>query len=322
MYLGELNHTRYQPSRLALGCEPLGGTDWGNVDISNVRQAVRYAYANGITTFDTADVYGLGRSEEELAVALGQDRHDAFIVTKFGVRWELHDNGRRATTYKDLRPDYIEKALEASLRRLKLEAIPLYLVHWPDGHTPIEDVLAKLVKFVESGKILNYGLSNFSLEEFGLASQEYPIHALECQYNLIDRRNLDAIKFAKGLKAATFAYGPLAQGLLTGKYSEATQFSDNDRRHRLESFQQINWDAFERLRSELDMLASSLQCSTSQVALAWILSDVTVDCVIVGAKNPEQVGVNIGALDIQIAKADQHNLETLASEVFSVNQDV
>ena len=93
-----LNYTYYKPSRLAIGCEPLGGVDWGNYDLDDVRKAVAAAIDNGITAFDTADVYGLGKSEEELSKALGKDRHKAFIISKFGIRWETNHISQRSYT--------------------------------------------------------------------------------------------------------------------------------------------------------------------------------------------------------------------------------
>ena len=156
-----LNYSYYPPSRLTIGCEPLGGNDWGKYDVGEVRKTISMAIDYGITSFDTADVYGLGKSEEELSKALGEDRHKAFIISKVGVRWEKNVKSQRSKTFKDSSPEYIRTALENSLRRLRVEAIPLYMVHWPDKKSSNNNVMECLESLKVSGKILNYGISNF-----------------------------------------------------------------------------------------------------------------------------------------------------------------
>jgi aryl-alcohol dehydrogenase-like predicted oxidoreductase len=148
-------------SRIIFGCEALGGTDWGKVDVPAVQAAVAHAWDRGINTFDVADVYGLGRAETALAEALGPRRHDAVIITKFGVNWRQGKNGGRAETFRDASPAHAKKAAENSLRRLKIDCIPLYLVHWPDPRTPLADTRAALEELKAAGKIRRYGLSNF-----------------------------------------------------------------------------------------------------------------------------------------------------------------
>src|ERR1035438_3561954 len=125
-------------SRIGFGCEQLGGTDWGDVAPRSVANAVRRALELGVNFFDTADTYGLGTSERALASALGDDRHAVIIATKFGVNWKSDPNGGRAKTYFDCSPKRVEEALEGSLRRLRIERIPLYFVHWPDPMTPLK----------------------------------------------------------------------------------------------------------------------------------------------------------------------------------------
>ena len=142
----KLGNTDLNVSRIILGCEPLGGTDWGDFNLEDAKNAVRHALELGINTFDVADVYGLGQAEEVLAEALGQRRHDSIIITKFGVNWRTSEFQARAETFRDASPKHVRSALEASLRRLKIEYIPLYLIHWPDPNTPIEDTIEALLQ--------------------------------------------------------------------------------------------------------------------------------------------------------------------------------
>jgi aryl-alcohol dehydrogenase-like predicted oxidoreductase len=138
--------TTRELSPLCFGCEPLGGTDWGGVDVAEIGLAIDHALDLGIDFFDTADVYGLGLSEERLAEALGTRRHDVVIATKGGVSWSRPGPQLRATVTYDSSPQYLRTAVENSLRRLRLDVLPIYYIHWPDPKTPIGATFAELEK--------------------------------------------------------------------------------------------------------------------------------------------------------------------------------
>ena len=143
-------------SRLAFGCWAMGGHGYGTVDDAESIAAVKKALELGINFFDTADVYGFGHSERILSEALDSRRHDVVIATKFGVSWD--DSGK---TRKDCSPKRLVEALEGSLRRLRVECIPLYQIHWHDGITPVPDLMETLLRCREAGKIRYIGCSNF-----------------------------------------------------------------------------------------------------------------------------------------------------------------
>src|SRR5690606_37356832 len=145
-------------SVFCFGCEPLGGTDWGDIDLAECENAVRHAYERGVRFFDTADVYGLGASEERLSRALAGNRFEAMIATKGGVRWSS-DEGGRARTWRDLDPAYLRGAVDDSLRRLRIDSIGLYYLHWPDERTDLRETLECLAEMKLSGKIQRIGLS-------------------------------------------------------------------------------------------------------------------------------------------------------------------
>jgi aryl-alcohol dehydrogenase-like predicted oxidoreductase len=149
-------------SRLCFGCEPLGGIDWGVVDVAGIGSAIDRALDLGIDFFDTADVYGLGLSEERLSQTLGHRRHDVVIATKGGVSWSTPTSQSRASITRDSSPSYLRTAVENSLRRLRLDVLPIYYVHWPDPSTPIEATFAELEKLRTEGKIGSLGCSNYS----------------------------------------------------------------------------------------------------------------------------------------------------------------
>ena len=313
MTLSQLHHSGYPPSRMSFGCEQLGGSDWGNYHVSDIRSAIRCAFDMGVTVFDTADVYGLGRSEIELSKALGEHRNSCFIITKFGLQWRRDSPGGRAQIVNNTNPQYLRTTLEASLRRLKIDAIPLYLVHWPDVNTPLYETLETLSRMVRQGKILNYGLSNFDVTSLKYAVTEFEISAIECPYNLIEWKDShDLLRYAKTQGLASFSYGPLVQGLLSGKYTSNSQFNVNDRRHRLPQFSENSWIRNSVILSALSKVSLKYEKSISQCAIRWVLDSGLVDSVIFGAKSRVQVAHNVEALDWTLADTDIQELNQAA----------
>jgi aryl-alcohol dehydrogenase-like predicted oxidoreductase len=308
-------NTIYPLSKLTFGCEPLGGTDWGKIDIPEIRKSIEFAFDNGINVFDVADVYGLGNAEIELSKALGLKIKDVFIITKFGVRWDYNENGNRASTYKDSSPKYMVQALESSLSRLRLDCIPLYLIHWPDNNTKLDETIESLEKVKSEGKILNYGISNFFNFKIESLFTKYKISAFQGPLNLIDfKRAINVFNSAKKVGVTTFSYGPLAQGLLTGKFNQFTKFEIDDRRSRLPHFQSEEWDMNNKILEVLSSISSNYNKSISQIAIRWVIDNCSIDSVITGAKNISQVRSNLETLDFILEKND---IELLNKDVGS-----
>jgi aryl-alcohol dehydrogenase-like predicted oxidoreductase len=282
-------------SRVALGCELLGGTDWGVVDLEEVVATVRRAYDSGVTVFDTADVYGLGRSETVLSRALGKRISDVIVITKGGIAWDAIGDGR-AETRRDLSPEYLRRAVEASLRRLGIDQIPLYLAHWPDGVHPVEQVVANLIELREMGLIAAFGLSNFSVADLSQRDVIDAIDAIELEHNLL-RQSSSAISLADRADKPSFLYGALAQGMLTGKYRPGTQFPTSDRRHRLSQFTRPG----DRDRQVIDSVieaAVELETTPSQIAIRWVLQSSARACAVVGARTRSQLDDNVRAVEL------------------------
>lgn len=283
-------------SRLAFGCEPLGGTDWGPVDLPAAEAAVRHALECGITLFDVADVYGLGQAEERLSAALGPYRHQVTIITKGGINWTHQPGQQRARTFCDSSPRHLRAAVEASLRRLRLECLPLYLVHWPDPQTPLAETFGTLQQLQQEGKLRYFGVSNFSLELLQASYPAYALAAVECQYNLLDTTAEQHILPFCQQQPGVLAYGPLAQGLLTGKYDNTTRFGPDDRRHRLPHFQPDQLPRTLALLERLREVAAAYGTTPTQVALRWVLDRPEMSCAIAGARSPAQVAQNSTAM--------------------------
>jgi len=306
-----LGCTDVRISRVGMGGCPLGGHGWGPTSEQDSICAVKHAIELGVNFFDTADCYGLGRSEELLSLALGNRRHEVTIATKFGIRW---DNQHR--TWKDTSPKYVRQALYASLRRLRLDCIPLYYIHWPDDQTPIEETLHELVRCQQEGKIRWIGLSNFSVNMLTSMKSTSNITSIQLQMSLVDQQAaLEFIDVSPKMNSTLVTWGSLAQGLLTGKYGLSTTFSETDRRIRYDNFQGSKFTTNLRLVDTLCKVAKRLEKSPAQVALRWLLDTPGVGCVLFGAKTPEQVSENLGALGWSLPEQEYLELETAGQQV-------
>jgi aryl-alcohol dehydrogenase-like predicted oxidoreductase len=277
-------------SRVGLGGCPLGGFGWGTVDDEDAVAAVRQAFDCGINFFDTADIYGLGHSERLLAKALGPNRGSVVIASKFGVR---RVNGKMI---RDSSPAWLRTAVEESLRRLGIESIPLYYIHWPDANTPISETIGELKRIRQSGKIQAFGVSNFSVAQIVEAHDVAPISAVQGQLSLIDQAVArPLLAELPRLHLPLVTWGSLAHGLLTGKYDGLSQFADDDRRSRYPNFQSPKLCANLRVVGQLRQEAVNLQITPAQVAIRWLLDTPGVGCVLFGAKRREQVLENAAA---------------------------
>jgi myo-inositol catabolism protein IolS len=292
-------------TRLGMGCWAIGGHGWGYVDDDDSVKSIRFALNNGINFFDTADVYGLGKSERILCKSLGESRKKVIIASKGGVRWDI--SGR---TYKDMSPSYLRQAVEGSLKRLELECIPLYYIHWPDNKTPISDAVGTLGLLKKEGKIGAIGVSNFSLEQLEEAIRTERIHVIQMQYNILQKKNiLDFIPICKSNNIRLVAWGALADGLLTGKFRTETQFNNDDHRSRSPEFQGEKYVQNLQIIENLKIISSLRGVTLSQMALRWVFDSLDFSCALFGAKTEKQVSENLGANGWQLTKKELSEIE-------------
>lgn len=303
----KLGRSDLEVSRIGVGCEQLGGADWGRFGLDEAVKGVRRAVELGVNFFDTADVYGLGQSEEVLSKALGDFRRQAVIATKFGVNWRYKDGVQRAETFKDCSPRRVVEALEASLRRLKLDCIPLYQIHWPDPDTALEDTLAALLKCCDAGKVRYIGCSNFSVNTL-IETEEVGeiIASLQIPYSLLERdAETKQLAFCRqSSNIGVIAYGALGQGLLTGKYGANDRFPSSDRRSRLKLFQKNNLETNLGVVERVRKVARRYSKLPAQVAIRWVLEQPGVTVALAGVKSAKQSEENFCALGWQIATED------------------
>lgn len=290
-----LQNTDLRVSRFCMGGCPMGGYGWGNVQESELIAAVHSALDSGVNFFDTADTYGLGQSELTLAKGLGAHRREVVIETKFGVRV-----GTGGTVY-DNSPEYIQSALEESLRRLNTDYIDIYTIHYRDGRTPIAEVVDTLEQLKGEGKIRYYGLSNIHGEgmnelrpyvgKFVCCQDEL---SLACRKNEVDLRTVQT-----ELSVTPMTWGSLGQGILTGKYDKDTVFGSDDRRSR-EIYVNFHGEKLTRnlrIVEVLKKISAQREKSIPSCAIRWILDTLPESVVIAGVKRPGQLVANIEAMD-------------------------
>ena len=301
-----LQNSDLRVSRICMGGCPMGQYGWGKVQEKELINAVSAALERGINLFDTADTYGLGTSEKTLAKALAGKRDKAVIADKFGVRVE---NGH---TFYDNSPEWIEKALAGSLKRLRTDCIDLYQIHYRDNVTPIGAVVESLERMKEKGYIRYYGLSNIhqdDLEE--LRQYKGSFVSIQNEYSLACRKNEeDIFRLREELVVTPMTWGSLGQGILTGKYNKDSVFGKDDRRSR---DVYVNFHGKKLLKNlqiveEIKKIGENHGKAPAAVAIRFILDHIPESVVLCGAKNPRQIIFNAEGADWRLEKDE---LETL-----------
>lgn len=298
-------------SRLGFGCAALSGYDYGPIDEAEAIRAIRRAHDLDVTLFDTADVYGFGRSEELLSEALGNARDKVVVATKGGIAWDA-----RGRTRRDASPRHLRDALDASLARLKLEAVSLYQVHWLDDRTPLGDVVETLSSFQREGKVVHAGICNVGPEDLSVAQAHGRLECLQLPLSLVEREHGDGLEAAARIHGmGTLAYNVLGQGLLTGATPDPATLHSSDLRFRSHLFQQPAYTHGRRAYEQLTEEAEALARSPAQLAIRWVLEQEHVTAALVGAKTRRQVEDNAGAVGWSIDRATLRRLDGLGPRV-------
>ena len=303
----KLGLTDLKISRIGFGCWAIGGYGWGKVNDRDSIATIRKALDLGINFFDTADVYGFGYSEEILSKALGNQKKKVVIATKFGVKWDK--SGR---TDKDISSKRVVEALDGSLKRLKIDCIPLYQIHWPDFKTPISETMEALKKCQKAGKIKHIGCCNFSVDLIQEAQKISRIEALQAPYNIKEREiERELIHCCRKYKISIITYSTLLQGLFTGKYGRKSKFSKNDVRSRYENWVGEKFDKNLKIVEKLKKLSAFYKKTPAQIAIRWVLDNTNIASALVGVQKPEQIQENVDATGWKLSKEDRENLAKL-----------
>ena len=309
----QLGISDLQISPIGFGAWAIGGSGWefawGAQDDRDSIAAIREALDAGINWIDTAAVYGLGHSEEVVARALEGVRDRPYVFTKCSMIW----NERREIGHS-LKADSIRRECEASLRRLQVDAIDLYQIHWPNPDQDIEEGWAAMAALQAEGKVRNIGVSNFDVARMKRAQAIAPIASLQPRYSLIHREiEPEILPFVTREKVGVIAYSPMASGLLTGAMTRERigGLPDDDWRRDHEDFREPQLSRHLKLVSLLRDIGQRHGRSPAEVAVAWVLSNPAVTGAIVGARRPGQMLGVSGAADFRLSPGEETEIEAL-----------
>lgn len=307
--------TGMQVSAIGFGCWEIGG-GYGSIEETQFIRAVHRALDLGVNCFDTAEAYGFGTSEQSLAKALGARRKDAIVVTKFGVGY------REAPNFRDSSRQRIMASIDKSLQNLRTDYVDVYLVHWPDVNTPLEETVRALDDLVQQGKVRAIGVSNFRLAQLDACMRIRRVDVVQYGWNMFDRRmQKEIFPYCREHNIGVMAYGSLAYGLLTGTFTEGMEFSNDDWRSRrgrmgaINLFQHLFGEQYFpknlRVVEELKGLAAQYGKTLPQFALRWTLANPVISTALVGCRTPAEVEENLGALGWTIADSDMQKIDEI-----------
>ncbi len=311
MQTQQFGNSDMQITPVGYGAWAIGGGDWafgwGSQADQDSIAAIQKALDLGINWIDTAAVYGLGHSEEVVAKALKGSSHRPYIFTKCSLIWdENREIGR------SLKADSLRRELEASLRRLQVEVIDLYQIHWPNPDSDIEEGWETLAKFQQEGKVRYIGLSNFSVAQMQRIAPIAPITSLQPPYSLIKpTAEQEILPYCQAQNIGVIVYSPMQSGLLTGSMTpeRIAQMPDDDWRKRSDEFQPPRLARNLELVEILRQIGEPHGRSPGEMAIAWTLRHPAVTAAIVGGRNAKQVEGIIGAAEFRLSQAELAQIE-------------
>lgn len=285
---------------------------WGPQDDAESIRTIHRALDLGINWIDTAAVYGLGHSEEVVGRALKGLAHKPLIFTKCELRWDEHGK-----VYDSLKRDSILKEIEDSLRRLQVDVIDLYQIHWPDPNSDIEEGWGTLADLQQQGKVRWIGVSNFNVQQMKRAQAIAPITSLQPPYSAVKRGvENEILPYCQQHNIGVIAYSPMQSGLLTGKMTKerVASFPQDDWRRSDDEFQEPRLSRNLKLAEEMGEIARRHGRTTAEVAIAWVLRHPAVTGAIVGARRPDQVDDFIHAPELTLTEGDLSQIDTFLRE--------
>ncbi|HYG74131.1 MAG TPA: aldo/keto reductase [Planctomycetota bacterium] len=308
-----LGTTNLELTTIGFGSWAAGGPDWkagwGPQDDNDSIAAIRRALDCGVNWIDTAAVYGLGHSEEVVGRAIKGVRDKVIIATKCGRR-QSADN----QLYGDLRPEFIREECENSLRRLQIDCIDLYQIHWPEPDELVESAWTEIGKLVKAGKVRYAGVSNFSVAQMKRAQPVLPITSSQPPYNML-RREVEAehLPFCKANNISVLVYSPMQHGLLTGAFTRErlAALPANDFRKNHKAFTEPAISKTLAIVDKLKAIAAKNNLTCSQLALAWVLRREEVTSAIVGVRKPAQIEETARAGDVVLSAETVSEIETI-----------
>lgn len=318
----QLGYTDLKLTTVGLGTWAMGGPwqfGWGPQDDDEAIAAILTALEEGINWIDTAPVYGCGHSEELVGKALKGSRsagaetsQKPFIATKCGLLW--NDKREKVSCLKG---ESIREECHASLKRISVEVIDLYQMHWPEPEEDVEQAWEEMARLAEEGKVRYIGVSNFNVEQIKCIQEIAPVASLQPPYNMLHREVEDELLgYCAENNIGVVVYSPMCRGLLTGKFSQErlAGLPLDDHRRRKPDFHDPQFTATLQLVDQLRPIAERSGRTLAQLAISWVLRRSEVTAAIVGARRPEQIAETAAASDWTLAQEETQEIEQLLAE--------
>jgi aryl-alcohol dehydrogenase-like predicted oxidoreductase len=299
-------------SVITFGAWAAGGWMWGGTERQGAVDAIRAAFDHGVTSIDTAPIYGQGTSEEVVGEAIKDlPRDQVQILTKFGLRWDSkkgshyfkseNNSGEPIDIHKYAGKESIIKEAEDSLRRLRTDYIDLYQIHWPDETTPIEESFEAVARLIQQGKVRYAGVCNYSKSQVQEADKYVDIVSNQVPFSMVKRDIEDElVPYTRETGKAILAYSPLQRGLLTGKMTLGYQFSEGDHRAGNPFFTDENIRKTNAFLDEIRPIAEDKGATLAQLVLRWTIDRPGITIALAGARNAEQAVQNAGAAALSL----------------------
>lgn len=295
-------------SAIGLGCMGMSQS-YGPADEQESLATINLAIDRGVTLLDTADMYGGGANEELLSKVLAKRRNEVVVATKFGNM--RNPDGRFLGV--NGKPEYVQQACEASLKRLKISTIDLFYLHRVDTGVPIEDTVGAMARLIEQGKVRYLGLSEAGAKTIRGAHATYPITALQSEYSIWTRDpEGEILDTCRELGIGLVPYSPLGRGILTGKVKDTGEFGPKDFRRISPRFQGENFNKNLVMVERIERIAAEKRCTPAQLALAWVLAQGEDVVPIPGTKRRSYLEQNLKALDVKLMPEDLRRIDQAA----------
>jgi aryl-alcohol dehydrogenase-like predicted oxidoreductase len=318
MYKRKLGNSNLEVSAIGLGCMGMSFSYAPFPDKHEMIALIRTTVERGVTFFDTAEVYGPFVNEELVGEALGPFRGQVVIATKFGFNLDpkFDPRGMGGSPALDSRPEHIKQVAEASLKRLKVEAIDLFYQHRVDPDVPIEDVAGAVKELIQEGKVKHWGLSEAGAQTIRCAHAVQPLTAVQSEYSLWTRGpEAQVLPTLEELGIGFVPFSPLGKGFLTGKIDESTRFESSDIRSTIPRFTPEARKANQALVDLLGKIGERKNATPAQIALAWLLAQKPWIVPIPGTTKLSRLEENIGAAQAALTPDDLDEIDRAAAQI-------
>jgi aryl-alcohol dehydrogenase-like predicted oxidoreductase len=312
MEFRQLGESELKVSAITFGAWAIGGWMWGGAERKDAVAAIQASIAEGVTSIDTAPIYGQGLSEEIVGEALkGTDRSKVQILTKFGMRWDLakgdfgfkskDNSGKDIDIYKYAGRESVILECENSLKRLGTDYIDLLQIHWPDVTTPIEETFEAVLKLKEQGKIREAGVCNYNVEQMKKAESVMKLVSNQVPFSMVERTiENELVPYAIENKKSILAYSPLQRGLLTGKIKPGHTFNEGDTRAGSKFYKPENIERINAFLAEIRPMAESKNVTLAQLVIRWTIERPGITIALVGARDANQAIQNARAIHVKL----------------------